>query len=110
MYQIISDSACDLTELYVKKHNIEIVPLTASLDGETYLKDKTEINRKDFYTTMVENPDIFPKTSLPSVESFEAVFRKYAEQNIPVVCFTISIHLSGSYNSAELAYAEKEAK
>ena len=23
MYQIISDSACDLTELYVKKHNIE---------------------------------------------------------------------------------------
>ena len=47
MYQIISDSACDLTELYVKKHNIEIVPLTASLDGETYLKDKTEINRKN---------------------------------------------------------------
>ena len=47
MYQIISDSACDLTELYVKKHNIEIVPLTASLDGETYLKDKTEINRKE---------------------------------------------------------------
>lgn len=103
MYQIISDSACDLTELYVKKHNIEIVPLTASLDGETYLKDKTEINRKDFYTTMVENPNIFPKTSLPSVESFEAVFRKYAEQNIPVVCFTISIHLSGSYNSASMA-------
>ena len=52
---------------------------------------------------MVENPDIFPKTSLPSVESFEAVFRKYAEQNIPVVCFTISIHLSGSYNSASMA-------
>mgnify|MGYP003247319958 FL=1 len=103
MYQIISDSACDLTELYIKKHNIEIVPLTASLDGETYLKDKTEINRKDFYTTMVENPDIFPKTSLPSVESYETVFRKYAEQNIPVVCFTISIHLSGSYNSASMA-------
>ena len=52
---------------------------------------------------MVENPDIFPKTSLPSVESFETVFRKYAEQNIPVVCFTISIHLSGSYNSASMA-------
>ena len=103
MYQIISDSACDLTELYIKKHNIEIVPLTASLDGETYLKDKTEINRKDFYTTMVGNPDIFPKTSLPSVESYETVFRKYAEQNIPVVCFTISIHLSGSYNSASMA-------
>ena len=100
MYKIISDSACDLTELYIKKHNIEIVPLTASLDGETYLKDKTEINRKDFYTTMVENPDIFPKTSLPSVESFETVFRKYAEQNIPVVCFTITTLFSGSYNSA----------
>ena len=52
---------------------------------------------------MVENPDIFPKTSLPSVESYETVFRKYAEQNIPVICFTISIHLSGSYNSASMA-------
>ena len=100
MYQIISDSACDLTELYVKKHNIEIVPLTASLDGETYLKDKTEINRKDFYTTMVENPDIFPKTSLPSVESYAEVFRKYVEQGLPVVCFTITTLFSGSYNSA----------
>ena len=61
MYQIISDSACDLTELYIKKHNIEIVPLTASLDGETYLKDKTEINRKDFYTTMVGNLIFFQR-------------------------------------------------
>lgn len=103
MYQIISDSACDLSELYVEKHNIEIVPLSASLDGENYLKDRIEINRKDFYSTMVENPDIFPKTSLPSVESYETVFRKYASQNIPVVCFTISIHLSGSYNSAAMA-------
>lgn len=103
MYQIISDSACDLSEVYIEKHNIEIVPLSASLDGENYLKDRIEINRKEFYTTMVENPDIFPKTSLPSVESYETVFRKYASQNIPVVCFTISIHLSGSYNSAAMA-------
>lgn len=103
MYQIISDSACDLSEVYVEKHNIEIVPLSASLDGENYLKDRIEINRKEFYTTMVENPDVFPKTSLPSVESYETVFRKYASQNIPVVCFTISIHLSGSYNSAAMA-------
>ncbi len=103
MYQIISDSACDLSEEYVAKHNIEIIPLSASLDGENYLKDKIEINRNEFYSTMVEHPDIFPKTSLPSVESYETVFRKYAKQDIPVVCFTISIHLSGSYNSATMA-------
>ena len=103
MFQIISDSACDLSQKYIQKHNIEIVPISVSFDGETFLKDTLEISRKEFYQRLVDDPALFPKTSLPSVESYAEVFRKYAKDQIPVICFTISLHLSGSYNSARNA-------
>ena len=49
---------------------------------------------------MVDDPKLFPKTSLPSVESYADVFRSFVEQGFPVVCFTITTLFSGSYNSA----------
>ena len=96
----MSDSACDLTPGYVKEHDVTIVPILASLDGENYYQDGIEINRNEFYQTMVDNPKLFPKTSLPSIETYVETFREYASQGIPVICFTISLILSGSYNSA----------
>ena len=49
---------------------------------------------------MVDDPKLFPKTSLPSVESYADVIRSFVEQGFPVVCFTITTLFSGSYNSA----------
>jgi DegV family protein with EDD domain len=103
MYKIISDSACDLSQQYVKTHDITIVPLCVSFDGETYLKDSIDISRNDFYEKMVNDSTLFPKTSLPSVETYADTFREFTEQGISVVCFTISLALSGSYNSAMIA-------
>lgn len=103
MFKILSDSACDLSQEYIKKHDVTIIPLSASLDGKNYYKDRAEINRDEFYQTMVDNPKLFPKTSLPSIEMYAEIFRKYASQNIPVICFTISLILSGSFNSARNA-------
>lgn len=103
MYKIISDSACDLSKKYIEEHDVRIVPLSVSFDGENYSKDGIEVDRNNFYQKMVDNPKIFPKTSLPSVESYVEVFREFATQGIPVICFTISLTLSGSYNSARMA-------
>lgn len=103
MYKIISDSACDLSKKYIQEHDVKIVPLSVSFDGETYSKDGIEIDRNDFYQQMVDNPKVFPKTSLPSVESYAETFREYTSQGIPVICFTISLVLSGSYNAARMA-------
>ena len=103
MYKIVSDSACDLSKEYLEKHDVTIVPLSVSFDGETYYRDGVDITRDECYQRMVDDPKLFPKTSLPSVESYADVFRSFVEQGFPVVCFTISIHLSGSYNSASMA-------
>lgn len=100
MYKIVSDSACDLSKEYLEKHDVTIVPLSVSFDGEIYYRDGVDITRDQCYQKMVDDPKLFPKTSLPSVESYAAVFRSFVEQGFPVVCFTITTLFSGSYNSA----------
>ena len=100
MYKIVSDSACDLSKEYLEKHDVTIVPLSVSFDGETYYRDGVDITRDECYQRMVDDPKLFPKTSLPSVESYAEVLRNYVEQGFPVVCFTITTLFSGSYNSA----------
>lgn len=100
MYKIVSDSACDLSKEYLEKHDVTIVPLSVSFDGETYYRDGVDITRGECYQRMVDDPKLFPKTSLPSVESYADVFRSFVEQGFPVVCFTITTLFSGSYNSA----------
>ena len=100
MYKIVSDSACDLSKEFLEKHDVTIVPLSVSFDGETYYRDGVDITRDECYQRMVDDPKLFPKTSLPSVESYAEVFRNYVEQGFPVVCFTITTLFSGSYNSA----------
>lgn len=100
MYKIVSDSACDLSKEYLEKHDVTIVPLSVSFDGKTYYRDGVDITRDECYQRMVDDPKLFPKTSLPSVESYADVFRSFVEQGFPVVCFTITTLFSGSYNSA----------
>lgn len=103
MFKIISDSACDLSQRYIREHDVSIVPISVSFDGETYFKDSVDITRGECYQKMVDDPGLFPKTSLPSVESYADTFRKFTDQGFAVVCFTISISLSGSYNAARTA-------
>ena len=78
MFDIITDSACDLTLDTAKQLQIEVVPFYVSLDGEHYRKEGKEIAVRDFYQFMVDNPSAYPKTSLASIEDFEQAFRAHA--------------------------------
>ncbi len=102
MFKIISDSACDLSDEYVSKHDIDIVPFYVSFNEKDYYKDGIEMKRDEFYNRIV-NDEGFPKTSLPSVDDYISYFTPYAQKDIPVICITISTSLSGSYNSASTA-------
>ena len=100
MYKIISDSACDLSQNYTQEHDITIVPLSVSFYGENYYRDGIDITRNECYEKMVTNPSVYPKTSLPSVDSYYTTFKQFTDQGLPVVCFTITLIFSGSYNYA----------
>ena len=49
MFDIITDSACDLTPETAATLNMEIIPFYVSLDGEHYRKEGKEIAVRDFY-------------------------------------------------------------
>ena len=72
-FQIVSDSSLDLPEETVQKMGIEVVPFYVSFDGSQYFREGKDIKIQEFYRHMVEHPDIFPKTSMPSYNDYRDV-------------------------------------
>ena len=101
--QIVSDGSLDLSQEITKEHDIEVVPFYVSFDSETYQKEMVELGVRDFYNEMVEHPDVFPKSSMPSVDDFYQVFEKSVKEQIPVICICITRKFSGSLQSATVA-------
>ena len=66
--QIVSDGSLDLPQEITDAHDIEVVPFYVSFNGETYQKEIEEIGIREFYQEMVDHPDVFPKSSMPSVD------------------------------------------
>lgn len=102
-YQIITDSSCDLSPELVKEKHLHVVPFYISFDEQNYFKENEEIKVHEFYQKMVDHPDIFPKTSLPSVEDYIDAFTPYLQKKIDIICICITTKFSGSYNSASTA-------
>lgn len=97
---LITDSACDLNTDFVKKNNINILPLKIIFSDREY-DDGINITPKMLYEAL---PNEIPKTSLPSVENFTSVLQKVkCEGYTHAIIITISSGLSGTYNSARLA-------
>ena len=101
--QIISDGSLDLSQEITKEKDIEVVPFYVSFDSNTYQKEMVELGVREFYQEMVDHPDVFPKSSMPSVDDFYQVFEKSAKQQIPVICICITKKFSGSLQSATVA-------
>ena len=101
--QIISDGSLDLAREITDAKDIKVVPFYVSFDGETYQKEIDELNVREFYQKMVDHPDVFPKTSMPSVDDYYQVFEPLAKEGIPMICICITTKFSGSMQSATTA-------
>lgn len=101
--QIISDGSLDLAREVTDAKDIKVVPFYVSFDGETYQKEMDELNVREFYQKMVDHPDVFPKTSMPSVDDYYQVFEPLAKEGIPMICICITTKFSGSMQSANTA-------
>lgn len=100
MYQIISDGSCDLEQAIIEKYNLQVVPFYITIDGQHYQKEKEDIHVHDFYQYMVDHKEVFPKTSMPSIEDYIKVFTNVLNQQQDIICICITTKFSGSYNSA----------
>lgn len=97
---IITDSAVDVAEQN-KSRLYSVVPLTVSFGEEDYA-DGVTLSKDEFYERLEKSKEL-PRTSQPSPDAFEEVFKRLQEQGESAVVITISSGVSGTYQSACLA-------
>lgn len=104
-YKIVVDSCCELPETHKNDSRFEIVPLGLEV-GDYIIQDDENFNQREFLQKVTAYP-LCPKSSCPSPERFREAYHDGADE---IYVVTLSSHLSGSYNSAELGkslYSEK---
>jgi len=105
MIKILCDSITDLPIEIIKKHNVDIVPLTVIFNEKEYL-DRIDITNKEFYKMLREN-ETMPKTSQATYAQFVEFFEKYKDDEI--LYLAGSSAASGTYQSAVLAKGDVDA-
>ena len=106
MIKILCDSITDLPIEIIKKHNIDIVPLTVIFNEKEYL-DRVDITTNEFYKMLREN-DTMPKTSQATYAQFVKFFEKYKDDE--VLYLSGSSAASGTYQSSLLAKNDLDSK
>lgn len=106
--KLISDSACDISQMEAEKLHITILPMKTVIDGVEYL-DGVTITPQEFYEKL-ENCKALPTTSQLSPAEFEDAFRNAVEDGDEVVVITIAEKLSGTFQSASIAAADFQEK
>lgn len=104
-YRIVVDSCCELQEQYKNDSRFCFVPLTLEV-GEYKVVDDENFNQKEFLENVASCPQC-PKSACPSPEKYMEAYHCDEEE---VYVVTLSSHLSGSFNSAEVGknlYLEK---
>lgn len=102
-FRVMSDSSCDISPEQEKAYGIGIVPYYVSFDGETYRKDRVEVNAEDFYREMAENPGVYPKTSMPTQVDLYTAFLPHAQKGEKILYLNLTSKFSSSFQSAKLA-------
>jgi len=98
--KIVTDSGADLifSPERRKEIDVEIVPLTVSLDGKSYLEG-VDIEFDAFYDLLADASGL-PTTSTPSPGEFAETYRRLAKTDPEILSIHISSGLSGTLNSA----------
>lgn len=102
-FHIVSDSSCDLGRERALALGVDLVSYYVSLGDDVYYREERDLSTRDFYQRMADNPGIFPKTSMPTIQDYLDVFRPLAQQGIPILCICLNARFSGSFQCAHNA-------
>lgn len=97
--KIITDSASDLPEELISKHDLEVLPLIVILEEQEYY-DREDISSKELYTALRGGK--LAKTSQIPPGRIKETFTNYAEQGQPFIYIGLSSEISGTYQSAAM--------
>ncbi|MCH8109089.1 MAG: DegV family protein [Chloroflexi bacterium] len=101
---IVVDSATSLPAEIDYDGQLQVVPMTLTLDGKTYL-DGQDVTPTSFYR-MLKESSVPPTTSAPSPASYLESFKQAAEKAQSILCLTVGSGFSASFDSANTAAHE----
>lgn len=100
---LITDSACDIDEETIKKYQIHVLPFKI-LYKEREFTDGIDITPVEVYVNMKTE---IPKSSQPSMEDIENLYKKLEKENYThVISINISSGISGTVNAVDLISKE----
>lgn len=104
MIKIFVDSGSSIKKEEQNKYNVEVLPLKILLGNEEYL-DGENLSMENFYNKLIKE-GVFPKTSLPCMDSAIERVSKYVEQGFDVIIITISSGISGTHNAFKMLFKD----
>ncbi|WP_442636636.1 DegV family protein [Rossellomorea marisflavi] len=99
--KIVTDSTADLSEDIIKDLEIHVVPLSISIEGETYL-DRVDLSPEMFLEKMKASDEL-PKSSQPSSGVFAELYDELGKDGSKVISIHMTGGMSGTVRSAESA-------
>ncbi|MBQ7360157.1 MAG: DegV family protein [Lachnospiraceae bacterium] len=96
-FKIVVDSCCEIPEEFKNDPRFESVPLMLEI-GDYVIPDDEKFDQVDFLRRIAEYPKA-AKSACPSPEKYMEAYNADAED---IYVVTLSSHLSGSYESANL--------
>ena len=102
-YIIMTDSCCDLTDQMARELELEVLPLTMTMDGKEYPNtlDGRYITNEEFYKRLRAGKT--STTAAANVGQFEDAMRAVLGRGQDILCLCFSSALSTTYQSAVIA-------
>ncbi|MBR4132622.1 MAG: DegV family protein [Oscillospiraceae bacterium] len=101
---ISSDSTCDLSPELIEAYDVNIIPLSVSMDGKFY-KDGLEITPLDIFRHVSSGGGMC-STAAVNVEEYIDIFTALRQKADAVIHFTISSEMSSCFQNASLVASE----
>lgn len=99
--KIVTDSASDLPKDWAEKSGIEVLPILVYIDGVEY-EDGVSLSAEALYEAMIDGKEV--KTAQIPLKYFLNRFEAYANSQDHYVYLAFSSKLSGTYQTAMMAY------
>jgi DegV family protein with EDD domain len=99
--KIVTDSTVDLSKEEIEKYGIHVVPLSISIEGESFL-DRIDITPKEFMEKMKQASEL-PKSSQPPAGEFAKLYDELGKDGSIVLSIHMTGNMSGTVRSAESA-------
>ena len=100
-FAVITDSAADISDEDMERHDIHMVPVRIQFGDRGYL-DKVSISATEFFEELARNP-VHPTSSQPSPGDFRRHYQFLASHFPDVISINLTPEVSGTLQAAQSA-------